>query len=85
MMEAITRFPDDESVKDVLVGAIEFLSQQLGGMTMNDNFKPYVNVSLGLSNPDVLSLHIYRLFDSLFSIRHSSTLSYNHRDSSLPL
>ena len=45
MTEAISRFLEDDSVKDVLVGAMEDLSQHLAKKTMNDDYKPYVNVS----------------------------------------
>lgn len=43
--EAVSRFSEDETVKEALVGAIEELSRQLSKMTMNDNYKPYVLVS----------------------------------------
>ena len=45
LVEAISRFPDDESVKDAIVGAVEDLSRRLARMTMNDDYKPYVAVS----------------------------------------
>lgn len=32
--------------KSALVGAVEDLSRQLANMTMNDNYKSYVGVSL---------------------------------------
>ncbi|KAF2677222.1 ubiquitin conjugation factor E4 [Lentithecium fluviatile CBS 122367] len=40
--EAVSRFNDDESVRNVLVGAIETLSRQLSKMTMNDDYRPYM-------------------------------------------
>ncbi|KAL9097339.1 MAG: hypothetical protein Q9165_000766 [Trypethelium subeluteriae] len=42
LMEAIARMPEDESIKDVLVGAMEQVSRDLSKMSMNDNYKPYV-------------------------------------------
>lgn len=42
--EAISRFSEDESVKDLLVGAVENLSQRLSQMTMNDDYRIYVTV-----------------------------------------
>lgn len=45
LSEAVSRFPEDETVKEALIGAIEELSRQLSRMTMNDNYKPYVLVS----------------------------------------
>ncbi|KAG8527920.1 uncharacterized protein KY384_006836 [Bacidia gigantensis] len=48
LMEAIARMSNDESVKDVLVGAFEDLSRRLAQMTMNDDFKPYVNALRGI-------------------------------------
>ncbi|PVI07931.1 hypothetical protein DM02DRAFT_608538 [Periconia macrospinosa] len=40
--EAVARFEDDDSVKDLLVGAIEELSRRLRKMTMNDDYRPYM-------------------------------------------
>lgn len=45
LSEAVSRFPEDETVREALVGAIEELSLQLSKMTMNDDYKPYVLVS----------------------------------------
>lgn len=45
LSEAVSRFPEDETVKEALIGAIEELSRQLSKLTMNDNYKPYVLVS----------------------------------------
>lgn len=45
LSEAVSRFPEDETVKEALVGAIEELSRQLSKLTMNDDYKPYVLVS----------------------------------------
>ena len=42
LSEAVSRFDEDESVKEVLVGAMEEISKRLGKMSMNDDFKPYV-------------------------------------------
>jgi len=42
LVEAISRFSEDESIKDVLLGAMEQLSRELSNISMNDSFKPYV-------------------------------------------
>ncbi|KAI9843901.1 MAG: hypothetical protein M1837_006055 [Sclerophora amabilis] len=42
LSEAVRRFDEDESIKDALVNAVEELSRQLAGKTMNDDYKPYV-------------------------------------------
>lgn len=42
--EAVSRFEEDESIKDALVGAVEQLSQDLSKKSMNDQFKPYMMV-----------------------------------------
>ncbi|KAF2117809.1 ubiquitin elongating factor core-domain-containing protein, partial [Lophiotrema nucula] len=42
LSEAVSRFEEDESVKDMLVGAVEQLSQRLAKMSMNDDYKPYI-------------------------------------------
>lgn len=46
LVEAFSRFPEDDSVQAAIVGAVEELSRQLSRMTMNDDFKAYVFVSL---------------------------------------
>jgi ubiquitin conjugation factor E4 B len=42
LAESVARFPEDDSIKEALVTAIEQLSADLRKMTMNDNFKPYI-------------------------------------------
>ncbi|KAI9886767.1 MAG: Aminolevulinate dehydratase [Watsoniomyces obsoletus] len=42
LSEAVRRFGEDETIRDALVDAIEEISRRLGGMTMADNYKPYV-------------------------------------------
>lgn len=39
-------FDENESVKLILINTAIDLSRQLSNLTMNDNFKPYINVSL---------------------------------------
>ena len=48
LTEAISRFPEDESVEAALVGATEDLSRQLAKLTMNDNYKPYMGALMHL-------------------------------------
>jgi ubiquitin conjugation factor E4 B len=42
LSESVARFPEDDSIKDEIVRALEQLSGDLKKMTMNDAFKPYV-------------------------------------------
>lgn len=42
LSEAVARFPEDESIKEVLVGAVEQLSRDLATKTMNDDYRQYV-------------------------------------------
>ncbi|KZF25758.1 ubiquitin conjugation factor E4 [Xylona heveae TC161] len=42
LAEAVIRFEEDESIKELLVGAIEELSARLAKKTMNDDYKPYI-------------------------------------------
>ncbi|TKA55862.1 hypothetical protein B0A49_10202 [Cryomyces minteri] len=42
LSEAVLRFPEDDTIKEALVGAVEQLSRDLSKMSMNDNYKPYV-------------------------------------------
>ena len=44
LTEAIERFPEDETVRDAMVGAVEELSRQLAVMNMNNDYKPYILV-----------------------------------------
>ena len=44
LVEAVHRFDEDETVKPMLTKAIAGVSLQLSNMTMNDTFKPYVQV-----------------------------------------
>lgn len=55
LSEAVARFEEDESVKEVIVGAAEEMSRQLSRKTMNDDYKPYVLVS----NPQLVWLKPY--------------------------
>ena len=45
LSEAVSRFDEDETVKEALVTAVEEMSHDLAKMSMNDNYKPYVTVS----------------------------------------
>lgn len=46
LTEAVARFDEDDTVKAMLTRAVAGLSQKLSIMTMNDNYKPYVQVIL---------------------------------------
>jgi ubiquitin conjugation factor E4 B len=45
MSEAVLRFDEDESVKQMFTQGVAGLSSQLSSMTMNDDYKKYVFVS----------------------------------------
>jgi len=45
LSEAVSRFSEDDSIRDALVGAVEQLSQELSKKSMNDDYKLYVQVS----------------------------------------
>jgi hypothetical protein len=49
--EAVTRMPEDDTVAPLFTTAMVDISQKLSTMSMNDDYKPYVNVSpsLGVS------------------------------------
>src|SRR4051794_37493318 len=47
LTELVSRFEEDESVKPMITRAVSGISLQLSNMTMNDNYKPHVNVSTG--------------------------------------
>jgi hypothetical protein len=47
LLEAVSRFGEDDTVKGMLTKAVAGLSFQLSTMTMNDNYKPYVTVGDG--------------------------------------
>ncbi|EON62739.1 hypothetical protein W97_01964 [Coniosporium apollinis CBS 100218] len=42
LSEAVSRFSEDDSVREALVGAVEQISRDMSKMTMNDNYKPYI-------------------------------------------
>ncbi len=46
LVEAVSRFDEDDTVKPMLTKSFALLSQKLSRMTMNDDYKPYVHVSL---------------------------------------
>ena len=50
LTEAISRFPEDETIVAALVGAVESLSLQLAKMSMNDDYKPYVLVRITIEH-----------------------------------
>lgn len=43
--EAIKRFDDDEAIPALFNDAMVQISSELGSMSMNDNYKPHVQVS----------------------------------------
>ncbi len=51
LSEAVSRFPEDETVREALLGAVEEMSRQLSKMTMNDDYKPYIHVSTACRLP----------------------------------
>ncbi|RAH41627.1 ubiquitin-ubiquitin ligase UFD2 [Aspergillus brunneoviolaceus CBS 621.78] len=40
--EAVGRFNEDESIKPAFIAAVEEMSQELAGLTINDDYKPYL-------------------------------------------
>jgi ubiquitin conjugation factor E4 B len=44
LTEAVARFDEDENVPNMLTKAVAGLSLQLSSMTMNDNYKPHIQV-----------------------------------------
>ncbi|PBP19477.1 ubiquitin elongating factor core [Diplocarpon rosae] len=43
LTELVSRFDEDDSVKPMITKSVAGLSLQLSNMTMNDNYKPYIN------------------------------------------
>lgn len=48
IQEAVARIPDDESILDLFVTAMVDISTQLSTMSMNNDYRPHVNVSCSL-------------------------------------
>jgi ubiquitin conjugation factor E4 B len=46
LTEAVSRFDEDDTVKTMLTKAFGGLSFRLSSMTMNDDYRPYVQVGL---------------------------------------
>lgn len=44
--EAVSRIPEDDTIEPIFTEAMVQLSQRLATMTMNDDYKPYVNVRI---------------------------------------
>lgn len=44
--EAVSRIPEDETVAAIFTDAMVLMSKKLATMTMNDDYKPYINVRL---------------------------------------
>jgi ubiquitin conjugation factor E4 B len=44
--EAISRFDEDETIEPLFTKAMVDISAKLSTMNMNDDYKPYLNVSL---------------------------------------
>lgn len=44
MSEAVKRFEEDDTIKPAFISAVEDMSRELAGMTVNDDHKPYVIV-----------------------------------------
>lgn len=51
----MSRFEDDDTVKPVITKALSGLSLQLSNMSMNDNYKPYINVRQKLPTHSLLN------------------------------
>lgn len=47
LQEAVSRFPDDDSISEVFVRAMVEISSKLSKLSMNDDYQSYVNVSRG--------------------------------------
>ena len=47
-IEAVSRFAEDDSIREALVNATEELSRTLSTLSMEDNYKPYLTVSLSI-------------------------------------
>ena len=65
LQELASRFAEDETAQEAIVWAVENLSQALAKMTMNDNYKPYVLVSLSRLQHCVLILRWVRRCEAL--------------------
>lgn len=42
--EAVRRFDEDENIKPAFITAVEELSQELAGLNINHDYKPYMTV-----------------------------------------
>lgn len=44
LTEAVKRFEEEEMLKPAFISAVEEMSRDLAGMTINDDYKPYMMV-----------------------------------------
>jgi ubiquitin conjugation factor E4 B len=49
--EAVSRISDDDTIAPLFTDAMVTMSEQVAKMTMNDDYKPYINVRPGQSPP----------------------------------
>ncbi|KAI1780795.1 ubiquitin conjugation factor E4 [Hypoxylon cercidicola] len=47
--EAVSRIPEDDSIASIFTDAVVVMSKRLATMSMNDDFKPYINCLLTIS------------------------------------
>jgi hypothetical protein len=45
--EAVARIDEDETIAPLFTEAMVIMSERVARMTMNDDYKPYINVRLG--------------------------------------
>lgn len=77
LTEAVSRFPEDDSVKDALVGAVEQMSSELSKLTMDGDYKRYVLVCALQATCGESRLNSgLRLYEILSGSLHSSTKWY---------
>jgi hypothetical protein len=48
LSEVVKRFGEDEALKLAFIAAVEEMSDDLSTMTINDDYKPYASVGLGI-------------------------------------
>ena len=81
LLEAVSRFSEDDMVKSAFITAMEDLSHQIRKMNMSDNYQPHVAVSrlADTITHSLTSLLLYRRYGDLFStLRLSTRLSNLH-------
>ena len=77
LREAVSKIPEDDTILEAFVGAVEQLSRDLTKLSMNKNYQPYILVSTHRSSHFSILLMVCRLYGRSQDTLHWLTASPN--------